>query len=103
MNGHRHNEGGEHFVAPKGASSLVKHFFQQSNADTSFGRRVAEVWIELGFDSQGIFSRFLRLIPGGGESDLSAALRLNLMRLEINLKFRQKSFNGNCCLCIFST
>ena len=59
-------------------------------------------WVGFWF-LKGIFSRFLRLIPGGGESDLSAALRLNLMRLETNLKFRQKSFNGNCCLCIFST
>jgi len=43
VKGHRHGEGGEHFVAPKGASSLVKHFLQQSNAETSFGRRVAEI------------------------------------------------------------
>ena len=35
----------------KGASSLVKHFLQQSNADTSFGRRVAEVLnFDFGFD-----------------------------------------------------
>lgn len=44
VKGHRHEDGGEHFVAPKGASSLVKHFLQQSNADTSFGRRVAEIF-----------------------------------------------------------
>jgi len=45
VKGHRHGEGGKHFVAPKGASSLVKHFLQQSNADTSFGRRVAEILV----------------------------------------------------------
>ena len=34
-------------MAPQGASSLVKHFLKQSNADTTFGRRVAEVSILL--------------------------------------------------------
>ena len=43
VKGHRHGDGGDHFVAPQGASSLVKHFLKQSNADTTFGRRVAEV------------------------------------------------------------
>jgi len=43
VKGHRHGDGGDHFVAPQGASSLVKHFLKQSNADTTFGRRVAEI------------------------------------------------------------
>ena len=47
VKGHRHGDGGDHFVAPQGASSLVKHFLKQSNADTTFGRRVAEVSILL--------------------------------------------------------
>ena len=36
-------EGGRHFTAPNGMSSVVKHFIRESGAEVQFGRRVAEI------------------------------------------------------------
>ena len=48
VEGHRHDEGSRHFVAPRGTSSLVKHFLASSGASLQCGRRVTELSVEDG-------------------------------------------------------